>query len=60
MQKFSDKLNAIAGDTNACLKKFFSKKNKYSYLIKPMKYGVFSGVRGLDQPLLLIQVKSLI
>ena len=43
MQKFSDKLNAIAGDTNACLKKFFSKKNKYSYLIKPMKYGVFSG-----------------
>jgi len=43
MQKFSDKLNVIAGDTNSCLKKFFSKKNKYSYLIKPMKYGVFSG-----------------
>ena len=43
MQKFSDKLNAIAGDTNSCLKKFFFKKNKYSYLIKPMKYGVFSG-----------------
>ena len=43
MQKFSDKLNIIAGDTNACLKKFFFKKNKYSYLIKPMKYGVFSG-----------------
>ena len=43
MQKFSDKLNVIARDTNVCLKKFFSKKNKYSYLIKPMKYGVFSG-----------------
>ena len=28
MQKFSDKLNIIAGDTNACLKKFFFKKNK--------------------------------
>ena len=43
MQKFSDKLNVIVGDTNSCLKKFFFKKNKYSYLIKPMKYGVFSG-----------------
>ena len=43
MQKFSDKLNVIARDTNAYLKKFFFKKNKYSYLIKPMKYGVFSG-----------------
>ena len=43
MQKFSDKLNVIAEDTNTCLKKFFFKKNKYSYLIKPMKYGVFSG-----------------
>ena len=31
MQRFSDKLNVIAGDTNSCLKKFFSKKNKYSY-----------------------------
>ena len=43
MQKFSDKLNVIAGDTNVCLKKIFLKKNKYSYLIKPMKYSVFSG-----------------
>ena len=43
MHKFSDKLNVIAVDTNVCLKKFFFKKNKYSYLIKPMKYGVFSG-----------------
>ena len=43
MQKFSDKLSVIAGDTNVCLKKIFLKKDKYSYLIKPMKYGVFSG-----------------
>ena len=43
MQKFSEKLGVIADDTNACLREFFLKKNKYSYLIKPMKYGVFSG-----------------
>ena len=43
MQKFSNKLNVIADDTNTYLKKFFLNKNKYSYLIKPMKYGVFSG-----------------
>ena len=43
MQKFSDKLSVIAEDTNVCLRKFLLKKNKYSYLIKPMKYGVFSG-----------------
>ena len=43
MRKFSEKLNIIAEDTNLCLKKFFIEKNKYSYLIKPMKYSVFSG-----------------
>ena len=43
MQEFSNKLSAIADDTNVYLKKFFLRKNKYSYLIKPMKYGVFSG-----------------
>jgi len=43
MRKFSNKLNVIADDTNTYLKKFFLKKNKYSYLIKPMKYGIFSG-----------------
>ena len=43
MQKFSKKLSVIAHDTNDYLKKFFLKKNKYSYLIKPMKYGIFSG-----------------
>jgi len=43
VRNFSDKLDIIAKDTNICLKKFFKKKNKYSYLIKPMKYGIFSG-----------------
>ena len=43
MKKFSKKLFRIAGDTNEFLKKTLLKKNKYSYLVKPMKYGVFSG-----------------
>ena len=43
MERFSNKLRIIAGDTNFFLEKIFSKKNKYSYLIKPMMYGVFSG-----------------
>ena len=43
MSKFSKNLNAIAKDTNIFLSKFFLNKKKYSYLIKPMKYGVFSG-----------------
>jgi len=40
---YSKKLNLIARDTNLFLKKIFSKKNKYSHLIKPMQYGIFSG-----------------
>jgi len=47
MQKFSNKLSVIADDTNTYLKKIFLKKNKYSYLIKPMRYGVFSGGKRL-------------
>ena len=43
MQKFSKKPSIIADDTNNYLKKFFLSKSKYSYLIKPMKYGVLSG-----------------
>lgn len=43
MQKFSNELSVIADDTNTYLKKIFLKKNKYSYLIKPMKYSIFSG-----------------
>jgi len=43
MKDFSKKLNIIAKDTNAYLKKIFLRQNKYKYLIKPMKYGIFSG-----------------
>ncbi len=43
MSTFSNKLNTIANNTNSCLKSFFSKQKKKSYLLKPMKYGVFSG-----------------
>ena len=43
MEDFSKKLNIIAKDTNAYLKKVFLNKKKYDYLIKPMKYGVLSG-----------------
>ena len=43
MSSFSSKLNTIADNTNFYLKNFFSKQNSSSYLVRPMKYGVFSG-----------------
>ena len=43
MSVFSSKLNTIANNTNSYLKSFFLKQKKNSYLLKPMKYGVFSG-----------------
>ena len=43
MGNFSKKLNIIAKNTDLYLKKFFLKQKKNSYLIKPMKYGIFSG-----------------
>ena len=43
MKSFSKKLDVIANDTNIYLKKFFLNQKKYLYLIKPMKYGLFSG-----------------
>ena len=43
MNQFSLKLNSVAQDTNTYLKKIFSKKNKFSYLIKPMQYSILSG-----------------
>ena len=43
MKNFSKKLRIIAKDTNNYLKKILSKKNNNSYLIMPMKYGIFSG-----------------
>ena len=43
MSVFSIKLNTIANNTNSYLKSFFLKQKKNSYLLEPMKYGVFSG-----------------
>ena len=43
MVNFSSQLSTIASDTNRYLKKIFLEKKKYSYLIEPMRYGVFSG-----------------
>ena len=43
MANFSAKLNSIAQNTDLYLKSIFSKQNNKSRLIKPMKYGVFSG-----------------
>jgi len=43
MSTFSKKLNIIAKNTNSYLKKFLFKPKKYSYLLKPMRYGIFSG-----------------
>ena len=43
MADFSIKLNIIAKNTDASLRKFFSQQKKNSYLVKVMKYGIFSG-----------------
>jgi farnesyl diphosphate synthase len=43
MPNYPKKLNTIAEDTEVYLKKIFLKQDKNSYLIKPMKYGIFSG-----------------
>jgi len=43
MPIFSNKLNTIANSTNSYLKSFFSKQKKNSFLLKPIKYGIFSG-----------------
>ena len=43
MSVFSSKLNTIANNTNSYLKSFFLKQKKNSYLLRPMKYGVFAG-----------------
>ena len=43
MPIFSNKLNTIASNTNSYLKSFFLKQKSNSYLLQPMKYGVFSG-----------------
>ena len=43
MSDFSTKLNIIAKNTDSCLRSLFLKQEKNSYLVKVMKYGVFSG-----------------
>ena len=43
MSIFSNKLNTIASNTNSYLKSFFLRQKSNSYLLQPMKYGVFSG-----------------
>ena len=43
MMSYSNKLNVIAGNTNFFLKKFFLMQKANSYLLQPMKYGIFSG-----------------
>jgi len=43
MSIFLNKLNTIANSTNSYLKSFFLKQKSNSYLLQPMKYGVFSG-----------------
>ena len=47
------KFNKIATDTNLFLKRFI-KRQKKSELIIPMKYGLFSGGKKLDQKFWLI------
>ena len=43
MKKFSNDLDFIARDTNIFLKKILQKNKKYTPLINPMKYSIFSG-----------------
>jgi len=43
MSNFQNTLNIVARDTNIYLKQLLLKKKSYSYLLKPMKYGIFSG-----------------
>jgi len=43
MSIFSAKLNTIANNTNSYLKSLFLKQKNNSYLLQPMKYGIFSG-----------------
>ena len=50
-----NKLIKIANDTNLFLKRFI-KKQKKTDLVIPMKYGLFSGGKKLDQKFLLILV----
>ena len=43
MSRFQDKIRQIARDTDKYLLQYFKKQDAKSYLLKPMKYGLFSG-----------------
>ena len=43
MAAFTRKLNIIAKNKNSYLKSFFFRQRSNSYLLRPMKYGIFSG-----------------
>ncbi len=46
MSGFKKKITKIAFDTDKYLQKYLSKQDKSSYLLNPMKYGLFSGGKG--------------
>jgi len=43
MSTFHSRLNIIAKNTNSYLKNYFARQETDSYLLQPIKYGVFSG-----------------
>ena len=43
MKNFKDKLKKVAKDTDLYLKSFLKRQKSNSFLLKPMKYGIFSG-----------------
>ena len=46
MSGFQNKIRQIAKDTDKYLHQYFKKLDTESYLLKPMKYGLFSGGKG--------------
>jgi len=46
MSRFQNKIKKIAKDTNVYLHRYFKKQDPKSNLLKPMKYGLFSGGKG--------------
>ena len=46
MSGFQNKIRQIAKDTDKYLHQYFKKQDAKSYLLKPMKYGLFSGGKG--------------
>ena len=53
MKSYSEKLNVIAKNTDAYLKRFFLKQTKNSKLLRPMRYGHFSGGKRLRSAILI-------